>query len=111
MALAFQRNQLGMKVTGTTVTIPNNPKARLMYYLNCMATVRSVPGSPMRSKVKCTAVMYACKYNPKDWKFVGYCRFISQIIYKIAYALYTININISLAVHLCPNARASEAFV
>ena len=40
MAMSFQRNQLGMKVTGTHCTVPNNPKAKLMYYLNCMATVR-----------------------------------------------------------------------
>ena len=39
MAVAFQRNQVGMKVTGTNCTVPSNPKAKLMYYLNCMATV------------------------------------------------------------------------
>ncbi|XP_028406336.1 uncharacterized protein LOC114528821 [Dendronephthya gigantea] len=46
MALAFQRNQLGMKVTGTNVTVPNNPKAKLMYYLNCMATVLQLDELP-----------------------------------------------------------------
>ena len=33
------RTQLGLKPTGTTTTVPENPKAKLMYYLNCMAYV------------------------------------------------------------------------
>jgi hypothetical protein len=40
MALAFERNQVGVKSFGQNVTVPNDPKAKLMYYLNCMATVR-----------------------------------------------------------------------
>lgn len=35
----LQRNQVGMRETGTTVTIPNNPKAKLMYYLDCVCSV------------------------------------------------------------------------
>ncbi|KAH3768983.1 uncharacterized protein LOC127844624 [Dreissena polymorpha] len=33
------RTQIGMKATGTTVTIPNNPKGKLMYYLSCIKNV------------------------------------------------------------------------
>jgi len=33
------RTQLGMKEFGNWVTVPNNPKAKLMYYLDCICTV------------------------------------------------------------------------
>lgn len=39
MAAAFGRLQLQVEKTGRTVTIPNNPKAKLMYYLNCICTL------------------------------------------------------------------------
>lgn len=31
--------ELGLKETGVRVTIPNHPKAKLMYYLDCMCNV------------------------------------------------------------------------
>ena len=33
------RTQLGMKATGSTCSVPDNPKAKLMYYLNCLCSV------------------------------------------------------------------------
>ena len=30
------RTEIGIRRTGQTVTIPDNPKAKLMYYLNCV---------------------------------------------------------------------------
>lgn len=39
MALAFQRNEVSVEVTGQVTTVPNNDVARLMYYLNCVCTV------------------------------------------------------------------------
>ena len=39
MALAFQREQLGVQLKGDTVSVPDDPKAKLMYYLNCISTV------------------------------------------------------------------------
>ena len=30
------RTEIGIRKTGQTVTIPSNPKAKLMYYLNCV---------------------------------------------------------------------------
>ncbi len=52
MAFAFERNQLGVKPFGQNVTIPNNPKAKLMYYLNCMATVRKYLFNCHKMKVR-----------------------------------------------------------
>ena len=34
-----QRHQIGIKETGSSCTVPNNNKAKLMYYLNCVASV------------------------------------------------------------------------
>lgn len=42
MALVFNRNRVGVENTSTTVGVPNDPIARLMYYLNCMCTVLSL---------------------------------------------------------------------
>ncbi len=32
----FQKNEVELKRTGHTVTVPDNDVARLMYYLNCV---------------------------------------------------------------------------
>jgi len=42
MALVFNRDSTGVSATGTVVTVPDHPKAKLMYYLNCMCTVLSL---------------------------------------------------------------------
>jgi len=36
MAVVFQRNEFSVECTSTSVTVPNNDVARLMYYLNCV---------------------------------------------------------------------------
>ena len=38
-AIIGQRTQLGFKKTGHSVTVADNPRAKLMYYLNCVTTV------------------------------------------------------------------------
>jgi hypothetical protein len=67
MALVFNGESIGVTDTGTDVTVPDHPKARLMYYLNCMYTVQivhqptvtSVPVSvtPMDSPLKTRAIL------------------------------------------------------
>ncbi len=42
MAAVFDRMQIGIKKTGTTVTIPDNPIARLMYYFNCTCSCTEI---------------------------------------------------------------------
>lgn len=42
MAVVFNRDSIGVTATGTVVTVPDHPKAKLMYYLNCMCTVLSL---------------------------------------------------------------------
>ncbi|XP_045207343.2 uncharacterized protein LOC123559516 [Mercenaria mercenaria] len=39
MAAVLGRTEVGVKEFGRTVTISNDPKARLMYYLDCMCVV------------------------------------------------------------------------
>ena len=36
---AFNRLQVGIERTGGTASVPNNPKARLMYYVDCICSV------------------------------------------------------------------------
>ena len=38
MAFALGFRDVDVKRTGVRVTVPNHPKAQLMYYLNCMCT-------------------------------------------------------------------------
>ncbi|XP_053372594.1 uncharacterized protein LOC128546266 [Mercenaria mercenaria] len=39
MAAVMGRTEVGIRKIGGTATVPNDPKARLMYYLNCMCSV------------------------------------------------------------------------
>ena len=39
MAVVAGRTQIGLKPTSHSVTVPNNNKAKLMYYLNCICSV------------------------------------------------------------------------
>ena len=36
---AFVHERVGLRATGTATNIPNNPRARLMYYLSCVSSV------------------------------------------------------------------------
>ena len=38
MAAVMGRTEIGIKKTGQTCTVPNNPKAKLMYYFNCICS-------------------------------------------------------------------------
>ncbi|KAK3088898.1 hypothetical protein FSP39_025221 [Pinctada imbricata] len=39
MAIVASRAQIGLKKTGSTVHVPDDPRAKLMFYLNCMCNV------------------------------------------------------------------------
>lgn len=38
-AIIGERQEVGIRNIGTTATIPASPKAKLMYYLDCVATL------------------------------------------------------------------------
>ena len=38
MAAFLGRTEIGIKKTGFDVTIPDNPKAKLMYYISCITS-------------------------------------------------------------------------
>ena len=38
MALGMERTRIGIEKVGRTVTVPNNPNARLMYYFDCVCS-------------------------------------------------------------------------
>ena len=40
----LDRTQIGIKDISNSVTVPDNPKAKLMYYLECMTTVLQLDG-------------------------------------------------------------------
>ena len=42
MAAFLGRTEIGIKKTGVDVTIPDNPKAKLMYYISCITSVLEV---------------------------------------------------------------------
>ena len=44
----FMRERLGMERTGHAVTVPNNARAKLMYYLNCVCNVLQLNNPNMR---------------------------------------------------------------
>ena len=74
MALAFQRNQVGLKLTGTHCSVPNNPKAKLMYYLNCMATVLNLDELPA---VFTNYQNYSALDSTMTKHLVEFCRLLS----------------------------------
>ena len=45
MAAVLRNVELGLKETGSPVTVPNHPQARLMFYLDCMCSVLSMDNS------------------------------------------------------------------
>jgi len=42
MALSFQQNEIGIKKIGVTANVPQNPFAKLMYYLGCVGSVLEI---------------------------------------------------------------------
>ena len=42
MAAFLGNTEIGFRKTGTSCTVPNNPKAKLMYYLSCVNTLLKV---------------------------------------------------------------------
>lgn len=57
--MAFlERTQVGVRDIGRTVSVPNDPKARLMFYLSCVSTVLDIG-----DKVPRKLVTYTTNYN------------------------------------------------
>lgn len=50
MALAFERDEVGIKETGRAVTVPDDPRARIMYYLDCVFTL--IGGDDLPSEIR-----------------------------------------------------------
>ncbi|KAK3087999.1 hypothetical protein FSP39_013274 [Pinctada imbricata] len=48
MAFALGNTRLNVKKTGVTTSVPNNPKAKLMYYLSCICTALELDTSDSR---------------------------------------------------------------
>lgn len=48
--LGFQRQNIEVEVTGTTVTVPDNNIARLMYYLHCVNSC--IPGFEIPERLR-----------------------------------------------------------
>lgn len=76
MALVSNRNQVGLENTSTIVGVPDNPLARLMYYLHCMCSVLSLnePGINrltnyksyflLNEEEKVSLLLFCAKLNP-----------------------------------------------
>eukprot|EP00477_Mikrocytos_mackini_P003305 GAHX01004153.1.p1 GENE.GAHX01004153.1~~GAHX01004153.1.p1 ORF type:complete len:177 (+),score=20.24 GAHX01004153.1:49-579(+) len=49
MAFAMENVRLHVKATGTSVTVPENPRAKLMYYLSCVCDALQLDSSDTRN--------------------------------------------------------------
>lgn len=49
MAFALENVRLHVKPTGTTANVPENPRAKLMYYLNCVCSALQLDSSDTRN--------------------------------------------------------------
>ena len=49
MAFAFENVRLHVKATGVSVSVPNNPRAKLMYYLSCVCNALQLDSSDTMS--------------------------------------------------------------
>lgn len=52
MAAVMGRTEVGVRQFGTTVTVPANPKAKLMYYLDCICTVMDLSDERNLTKLR-----------------------------------------------------------
>lgn len=52
MALGLERTQLQIKKTGTTVTVPSDPRAKLMYYVKCVCSCVEVENDSQINRLK-----------------------------------------------------------
>lgn len=49
MAFALENVRLHVKATGTTANVPENPRAKLMYYLHCVCSALQLDSSDTRN--------------------------------------------------------------
>lgn len=52
MAAILGRTEVGVREFGRTVTIPEDPKARLMYYLDCICVVLDMSDTANLSRLR-----------------------------------------------------------
>ena len=46
-----EQEQMGIRATGQSTSVPDNPRAKLMYYLNCVTTVLEM-SDPVLDRLK-----------------------------------------------------------
>lgn len=76
MALGLQRTQIELKKTGTTVSVPNNPWARLMYYFNCVCSCVDVDNDSELRKLRNYSNYYNLTSDEKG-ALLGLCLAVS----------------------------------
>ena len=52
MAAIMGRTEVGIREFGDAVTIPSDPRARLMYYLDCICSVLDLSGTQNLTRLR-----------------------------------------------------------
>lgn len=78
MAFAFENVRLHVKATGVSVSVPDNPKAKLMYYLSCVCNALQLDSSDTMSILTLTDYQNYYRLTEEEKKeLLGFCVMLS----------------------------------
>ena len=77
MAAVFGRTEVQMKKTGQTTTVPNSPKAKLMYYFHCACACVEAESDASIDRLRNFEENYSRLSNEEEAKLVVLCLALS----------------------------------
>ena len=80
MAFALGFNDVEVKKTGSTANVPNNPKAKLMYYLHCMCFTLDLSGTSRNLQRLRNYSNYASLSARETNELVMLCRLLNPVL-------------------------------
>ena len=77
MAAVFGRTEVQIKKTGGPTTVPNSPRAKLMYYFNCVCCCVEAESDASIRRLRNYKENYTCLSNEEEVKLVVLCLALS----------------------------------
>ena len=77
MAAVFGRTEVQLKKTGGPTTVPNSPRAKLMYYFDCVCSCVEAESDASIDRLRNYKENYSCLSNEEEAKLVILCLALS----------------------------------